>query len=70
MNVKECADRVDAIIAMDVADDDPEAAHIQEDDLMREVIQAVAAGEPNVRDLAQEVLRLLDPDRDVTRWYA
>jgi hypothetical protein len=67
MEVKDCADRVDAIIAM--GDDDPESMHGEEDKLMIEVLHCVIAGDPNARELARELLRTVGRE-DVTRWYA
>ncbi len=67
MNVKDCADRVDAVIAM--GNDDPETMHGEEDALMVEVLRLAASGDSRSAQLAAEVLRAVGRD-DVTRWYA
>jgi hypothetical protein len=65
MDVKDCADRVDAILA----ESDPESMHYEEDRLMVEVLHCVISGDSNARELAWEVLRAVGRE-DVTRWYA
>jgi hypothetical protein len=48
--------------------DDPEAMHGSEDALHRSVLQAVAAGHPQARELAAAALRT--NDIDAPRWCA
>ena len=67
MSAKDCADRVDAIIAM--GNGDPEARHSEEDMLMRDVFQSIISDGSNARELAWEVIRLFADD-DVIRWWA
>ena len=47
---------------------DSEVAHSREDDLWRDVLQAIADGAPNARKLAREALRT--EDISFARWYA
>lgn len=51
-----------------VANGDPEGAHVDEDDLLGQIIREIADEHPEPEALAQAVLPLLDADR--TRWYA
>lgn len=56
-------DRIDAILA--TYEDDPEAAHLAEDELIREYVLACASrGDLRARALARLI------DADVPRWYA
>jgi len=47
---------------------DDEAAHCAEDSLRREVLEAIAAGSPHARELAEMALRT--EGIDFSRWYA
>lgn len=47
---------------------DNERAHLAEDQLLREVLQAIADGVPNARLLASEALKVTEIEYD--RWYA
>jgi len=47
---------------------DPESWHGNEDDLMVEVLRAVAGGAPEAAEMAAEVLRIQDSEH--ARWYA
>lgn len=49
-------------------DSDPERGHALEDELHREVLQAIANGAPNAPELAREALRSWE--FDFSRWYA
>jgi len=47
---------------------DNELAHIKEDALREDVLDAIAAGATNAAELAEEALK--SSDLDFTRWYA
>ncbi len=65
--VVDVATEVRAILA--AYEDDPEAGHGMEDELLEWIVRACASGEPWAREAAVEVvLGLLGVER--TRWYA
>ena len=49
-------------------DRDHEGAHIERDNLYRDVLRAIAAGADNARELAAIALR--SEDVEFSRWYA
>ncbi len=51
----------------DTAKKDPEGAHGTEDRLWAEVLEAIATGAENPRELAQEALK--SRDIEFPRWY-
>jgi hypothetical protein len=61
-------EQVEQVLEMDRHGDDPEAAHLAEDRLYVEVLRAVAADVPNVREMAVEALRADESGGE--RWYA
>ncbi|MFC7330786.1 hypothetical protein [Marinactinospora rubrisoli] len=54
MNIREIRRRVEHI---DSISGDDEVAHYEEDELHRDVLEAIADGAPNGADLAREALR-------------
>jgi hypothetical protein len=65
MTVEQVKERVEEI---DACSSDYEGAHILEDDLYEKVLQAVAAGAENARELASEALKA--KAIEFSRWYA
>lgn len=65
MTVEEVKKRVEQI---DVCSSNYEGAHILEDDLYEKVLQAVAAGAENARELATEALKT--KTIEFSRWCA
>jgi hypothetical protein len=56
-------------IRLRLADDDPEAGHGEDDDIYRDVLEAVALGDPDAAELAQ-MAHAFYTDREFVRWYA
>lgn len=65
MTIADVVARVDEI---ENASGDPESAHSLEDDLWRDVLQAIADGAPNAAGLAREALKT--QDISFPRWCA
>ena len=51
-----------------IGDSDPEVSHSLEDNLYKEVLEAIAKGPENPSELAKEVLKV--SELNFTRWYA
>lgn len=60
--------RVEAILAADDDDSDPETAHWNQDRLYVDVLKAAVDGHPHHMQMAREALRLAESGG--TRWYA
>lgn len=65
MTVEEVADRVRRIAEMT---GDNEAAHVEEDQLLEDVLSAIADGADNPAELAKAALAAREVNYD--RWYA
>ncbi len=68
MTTEDVLTRVEAIRASTTGYGDPEAAHIEEDDLYKDVLRAIANGAENADGLAAQALAVAD--MDFPRWYA
>jgi len=66
--LEEVKQHVAKVLAMDLAGDDPEKAHYEQDKIFVAVLRAIGAGHPQAREMAVEVLRIWD-DEHGTRWY-
>ena len=51
-----------------IGDNDPEVSHSLEDNLYKEVLEAIANGAENPSELAKEVLKV--SEINFARWYA
>lgn len=51
-----------------IGDNDPEVSHSLEDNLYKEVLEAIAKGTENPSELAKEVLKV--SELNFARWYA
>jgi hypothetical protein len=55
-------------IKKDADENDPEAAHLEEDGMMFAVLKAIANGATNAKELASEAIKSIDID--FPRWCA
>jgi len=56
------------VALVELAKDDPESAHIVQDDLWYSVLVAIAEGTENASELARAALQVIDID--YPRWHA
>lgn len=68
ITIAEVKRAVSQVGELGLADTDAEAAHIVEDELHQRVLQDIAKGAPNAKQLAEEALKTLEID--FCRWYA
>jgi hypothetical protein len=68
MTVQEVEEGLESIRATMREYDDDEAAHSAEDRLREQVLEAVAYGAPNAKELAEAVLK--SSEIDFSRWCA
>lgn len=60
ITVEEVRDRAEAIIRLDLANEDPERAHAEQDELYVDVLRAIANGHPKPAKLAEQCTRIPD----------
>ena len=66
MDAKYISEKIKAIES--IGDSDPEVSHSLEDNLYKEVLEAIANGAENPSELAKEVLKV--SEINFARWYA
>ena len=66
MDAKYISEKIKVIES--IGDSDPEVSHSLEDNLYKEVLEAIANGAENPSELAKEVLKV--SEINFARWYA